>query len=295
MDKNSTFYFFKKLTILNKLIIFHIRHTVSLNYLIYIILLKTKINQLRCSRMVEIYNDDCLNTFKKFNDHSIDCIICDLPYAITTISWDCLIPFNELWAEYNRIIKDNGNIVLFSSGFFTVNLINSNINNFKYKLIWKKNVPTGMSSAKYRPMKYYEEICIFNNGVGTYNPIMKDRVGINKICYNNYEHYCGDSNHTPLLNKKPKKYDPNFVQPSDILEFNVVPNRNGKLHPTQKPIELMEWLVNTYSNENDIVLDNCMGSGTTGIACQNLNRNFIGIEKNEKYFNIAKERLKNNK
>jgi len=241
--------------------------------------------------MIEIYNEDCLDTFKKIQDNSIDCIICDLPYAITKISWDSLIPFEDLWKEYKRIIKKNGNIVLFSSGLFTINLITSNIKQFKYKLIWKKNVPTGMSSSKYRPMKYYEEICIFNEGNGTYNPIMKERIGIGKACYN-YDHYCGDSNHL-TLRKQPKRYDPDWVQPSDVLEFNVVPNRNGKLHPTQKPIELLEWLVKTYSNEGDLILDNCMGSGTTGVACKNLNRNFIGIELDTNYFNIAKERINN--
>ena len=241
--------------------------------------------------MIELYNENCLDTFKKIQDNSIDCIICDLPYAITKISWDSLIPFEDLWKEYKRIIKKNGNIVLFSSGLFTINLITSNIKQFKYKLIWKKNVPTGMSSSKYRPMKYYEEICIFNEGNGIYNPIMKERIGIGKACYN-YDHYCGDSNHL-TLEKQLKRYDPDWVQPSDILEFNVVPNRNGKLHPTQKPIELLEWLVKTYSNEGDLILDNCMGSGTTGVACKNLNRNFIGIELDTNYFNIAKERINN--
>ena len=242
--------------------------------------------------MIEVYNEDCLETFKKIKDNSIDCIICDLPYAVTTISWDSLIPFDKLWEQYNRIIKKNGNIVLFSSGLFTINLINSNIKNFKYKLIWKKNVPTGMAKAKYRPMRYYEEICIFNEGIGTYNPIMKERIGKLKQCYN-YDHYCGDSNHLSLMKKQSKRYDPNWVQPSDVLEFNVVPNRNGKLHPTQKPIELLEWLIKTYSNEEDLVLDNCMGSGTTGVACKNLNRNFIGIELDTNYFNIAKNRIEN--
>ena len=147
-----------------------------------------------------------------------------------------------------------------------------------------------MSSAKYRPMKYYEEICVFNfNRISTYNPIMKDRVGIGKDCYN-YDHYCNPNNHIKL-DKVKKRYDPDKVQPSDVLEFNVVPNRNGKLHPTQKPVELLEYLIKTYSNEKDTVLDNCMGSGSTGIACINTNRDFIGIELDKKYFNIAKERL----
>ena len=237
----------------------------------------------------KIYNEDCLVGMKEIPDKTIDCIICDLPYNITKLSWDILIPFEKLWEQYNRIIKPTGNIILFSSGMFTYKLIESNIKNFRYKLIWKKNVPTGMSSAKYRPMKYYEEICVFGNSKATYNPIMKERVGIGKACYN-YDHYCGDSNHLQF-NKQKKRYDPDWVQPSDVLEFNVVPNRNGKLHPTQKPIELVEYLIKTYSNEGDIVLDNCMGSGTTAIAAINTNRNFIGFELDKNYFDIANERI----
>ena len=237
----------------------------------------------------KIYNEDCLIGMQDIPDNSIDCIICDLPYNITKLSWDILIPFDKLWDQYNRIIKPTGNVILFSSGMFTYKLIESNIKNFRYKLIWKKNVPTGMGSAKYRPMKYYEEICVFGNSKATYNPIMKERVGIGKACYN-YDHYCGDSNHLQF-NKQKRRYDPDFVQPSDVLEFNVVPNRNGKLHPTQKPVELVEYLIKTYSNEGDIVLDNCMGSGTTAIAAINTNRNFIGFELDKNYFDIANERI----
>ena len=210
---------------------------------------------------------------------------------MTKISWDCLISFDKLWEQYKRIIKPSGNIVLFSAGLFTLNLIQSNIKDFRYKLIWKKNVPTGMASAKYRPMKYYEEICIFGNSQATYNPIMKERVGVGKACYN-YDHYCGDNNHIQVEKQK-RRYDPDYVQPSDILEFSVVPNRNGKLHPTQKPVELLEYLIKTYSNEHDIVLDNCMGSGSTAIASINTNRNYIGFEKDTNYFNISIERISN--
>ena len=238
---------------------------------------------------IKLFCGDCLNEMKNIEDKSVNLILCDLPYGSTSCSWDIIIPFDKLWDEYNRVLTDNGIVVLFSSGFFTIDLINSNRKDFKYKLIWKKNVPTGMSSAKYRPMKYYEEICVFHKKVGTYNPQMKPRVGVGKACYN-YDHYCGESNHVEYKKVK-KRYDPDLVQPSDVLEFNVVPNRNGKVHPTQKPIELLEWLVNTYSNENDLVLDNTMGSGSTGVACRNLNRNFIGIEKDEKYFEIAKQRI----
>ena len=241
---------------------------------------------------IKLMQGDCLEVMKNIPDGSIDFILSDLPYNVTNLKWDNRLPFEKLWEQYNRVIKDNGVIALFSSGLFTVDLILSNQNNYKYRLIWKKNVPTGMSSAKYRPMKYFEEICIFSNGKNskmTYNPILKERVGKGKDCYN-YEHYCGKSNHISL-DKIKKKYDPNYVQPSDILEFNVVPNRNGKLHPTQKPVELCEYLIKTYSNEGDTVLDNCMGSGTTGVACKNTNRKFIGIELEEEYYNIAKQRI----
>lgn len=222
-------------------------------------------------------------------DNSVDCIICDPPYGTTQCEWDNIISFDKLWEQYQRVIKKNGNIILFSSGLFTYKLINSNEKWFKYKLVWHKNVPTGMSSAKYRPMKYYEEICIFCNGKGTYNPIMKPRVGIGKECYR-YEHYCGESNHVKYEKIK-KKYDPDWVQPSDVLEFNVVPNRKGKLHSTQKPVALLEYLIKTYTNEGETVLDNCMGSDTTGVACVNTNRKFIGIELDSEYFDVAKRRI----
>jgi site-specific DNA-methyltransferase (adenine-specific) len=237
----------------------------------------------------KIYNEDCLEGMKNIPDNSVDLILCDLPYNMTKISWDCLIPFDKLWEQYKRIIKPTGNIVLFSAGMFTYQLIQSNMKDFRYKLIWKKNVPTGMASAKYRPMKYYEEICVFGNSKATYNPIMKERVGVGKACYN-YDHYCGDNNHLQF-DKQKRRYDPDWVQPSDVLEFNVVPNRNGKLHPTQKPTDLLEYLIKTYSNEGDIVLDNCMGSGSTAIAALNTNRKFIGYELSEEYYYIILKRI----
>ena len=239
--------------------------------------------------METLIKGDCLVEMQNIPDQSIDLILCDLPYNMTSMKWDSLIPFDKLWDQYNRIIKPTGNIVLFSAGMFTINLICSNTKQFRYRLIWEKNVPTGMSTAKYRPMKYYEEICIFGNNKGTYNPIPKPREGIGKSCYN-YNHYCATNNHINV-SKQPKRYDPDWVQPSDVLKFNVVPNRNGKLHPTQKPVELLEYLIKTYSNKGDVVLDNCMGSGSTGIACMNTNRDFVGIELNETYFNIAQKRI----
>ena len=238
----------------------------------------------------KIYNIDCLIGMKYIPDKSVDAIICDLPYCTTSLSWDIAIPFSDMWREYKRIIKTNGNIVLFSYGLFTIKLIESNLKDFRYKLIWKKNVPTGMSSAKYRPMKYYEEICIFGNAKCTYNPIMKKRIGIGKSCYN-YDHYCGKNNHLKISKIK-KRYNPDYVQPSDILEYDVVPNRNGKLHPTQKPVELIRYLIRTYTNEGDLVLDNCIGSGTTAVAAIKEKRHFIGIELNKEYYDIACNRIK---
>ena len=242
---------------------------------------------------ITLIKGDCLEEMQKLPDNSIDCIICDLPYNMTKMNWDSLIPFDKLWEQYNRIIKPNGNVVLFSAGLFTLSLIQSNLKNFRYKLIWKKNVPTGMASAKYRPMKYYEEICVFGNSKSIYNPVMKERVGVGKACYK-YDHYCGDNNHIQV-DKQKKRYDPDWVQPSDVLEFNVVPNRNGKLHPTQKPVELLEYLIKTYSNEGDVILDNCMGVGSTAIACMNTGRKFIGIEIDDIYFDKANTRIKNSK
>lgn len=237
----------------------------------------------------DVWLGDCLELMKNIPEKSVDMVLCDLPYGTTSCLWDVVIPFDKLWEQYNRITKNNGAFLLFSSQPFTTDLICSNRKNFKYPLVWNKNVPTGMSSAKYRPMKYHEDILVFYREQPTYNPIMKDRVGVGKACYN-YDHYCGDSNHVNLKKIK-KKYDPNFVQPSSVLDFKVVPNRNGKLHPTQKPVELLEYLIKTYTNEGDLVLDNCAGSGSTLLAAKNLNRQFIGIEKEKEYYDIILERL----
>lgn len=239
----------------------------------------------------KIFNEDCLVGMKDIPKKSIDCIICDLPYGTTKCSWDVIIPFHKLWEQYERIIKDDGNVILFSSGLFTIDLINSNRGRFRYKLIWNKNVPTEMAIARYRPMKYYEEICVFGPSNGKYNPIMKPRVGVGKACYN-YEHYCGENNHIHLKKQK-MRYNPDFVQPSDVLSFNVVPNRNGKIHPTEKPVELLRYLIRTYTNEGDIVLDNCIGSGTTAIACIRENRHFVGFELNSAYYDKACKRIDN--
>jgi site-specific DNA-methyltransferase (adenine-specific) len=240
---------------------------------------------------VKLYHGDCLEVMSKLND-KFDACITDLPYGTTACKWDIVIPFEPMWNSLNNLIEDNGAIVLFASQPFTTDLILSNREKFKYQLIWKKNVPTGMSLAKYRPMKYHEEILVFNTTTKSiYNPIKKERVGVGKSCYN-YNHYCGENNHLKQMKKMPKKYDPDFVNPSTVLEFNVVPNRNGKLHPTQKPVDLLEYLIKTYTNENNVILDFAAGSGTTGIACMNTNRKCVLIEKDEKYCEIIAKRLK---
>lgn len=240
---------------------------------------------------IELYWGDCLKIMDGLiaDDVKVDAVICDPPYGTTACKWDSVIPFDEMWKRLKALRKDNTPVILFAKQPFTTKLINSNIKNFSYETIWKKNVPTGIAQAKNRPMSYHENIEYFYMKNSTYNPILKERVGVGKSCYN-YNHYCGANNHINLKRIE-KKYDPDFVQPSTILEFNVVPNRNGKLHPTQKPLALMEYLVKTYTNEGDTVLDFTMGSGTTGVACKNLNRNFIGIELDLNYYMIAQERI----
>jgi site-specific DNA-methyltransferase (adenine-specific) len=237
-----------------------------------------------------LFNADCFDVFPSIPDNSIDAIIADLPYGTTACKWDSILPFDKLWESYERIIKPNGAIVLFGSQPFTSALIMSNPKLFKYEWIWFKNVPTGMAQASFSPMKYHENIIVFCNGkISTFNKQFEKREGNGKSCYR-YEHYCGESNHVKM--KKVKKfYDPFLVNPSSVVLFSSVPNRKGKVHPTQKPVALLEYIVKTYTNEGETVLDNTMGSGTTGVACLNTNRKFIGIEKDQQYYQVAVNRL----
>ncbi len=236
--------------------------------------------------MIDLRQGDCLEVMKSIESGSIDAIITDPPYGTTACKWDSVIPFDKMWEQLNRIIKPNGAIVLTASQPFTTKLIDSNIKDFRYELIWQKTRPTGFFTAKKMPMKIHENICVFYKKLPTYNPI-KTKAPEHKI----------DKRKTlnPTVNpylggiKKERVKDTGMRYPTSIQEFASL-SKKGQ-HPTEKPVAMFEWLVKTYTNENETVLDFTCGSGTTGVACKNLNRNFIGIELDENYFNIAKERI----
>ncbi len=232
---------------------------------------------------IQIRQGDCLELMKEIPDKSIDMILCDLPYGTTACKWDTVIPFDKLWEQYKRIIKDNGAICLFGSEPFSTELRHSNLKMYKYDWIWDKKIPSGMSYARFQPMRQTENISVFCKGKTVYNPqmIKRDKPikggGMSK----------GETTNNQKLVALHKTYD--YKNPINILVFDKI--RKGSLHPTQKPVALLEYLIKTYTNDGDTVLDNCMGSGSTGVACINTNRDFIGYELDEHYFQIAKERL----
>lgn len=228
---------------------------------------------------------DCLEIMPQIPDKSIDMILCDLPYGITKCKWDEVIPFDLLWKEYNRIVKDDSAIVLTASQPFTTNLINSNMKMFKYCWIWDKKKPGAIGIAKYQPLRYTEDIVVFCKKTTKYNPQMIERDKVKKS--RNYKHSEINCKSLGAMTEN-KTYTQKY--PSNIIEISNA-NQINKLHPTQKPVALFEYLIKTYTNINDIVLDNCIGSGTTAIACINTNRHFIGIEKEQKYIDIAKQRI----
>jgi len=240
--------------------------------------------------MIELIKGDCLIEMQKIADGSIDCIICDLPYGTTSCKWDIIIPFEPLWEQYERIIKDNGAIVLFGSQPFTTDLIMSNRRLFKYELIWDKDRPTGFPEANKKPLKVHENICIFYDKQPTYNPIKwKGRPNNAQTKGNKPIEKKIERGKMPVFNNSTVDLTGNKFPISIVYEKKIAPTKY--LHKTQKPIELIEYLIKTYTNEGYLVLDNTMGSGTTGVACNNLNRNFIGIEKDDNYFNIAEKRI----
>lgn len=242
--------------------------------------------------MIDLRHGDCIEIMKDIPDKSIDMILCDLPYGTTACKWDSVIPFEPLWEQYNRIIKDNGAIALFGSEPFSSQLRMSNLKMYKYDWVWIKNTGIGFQHSKNMPLKRHELISIFLKAPMGHKSLLGDR----RMFYNPQGVIC--DNKTKVVGKKSKLLGDRPNQegkiytsysnfPTSILKFD---NKKG-IHPTQKPVELLEYLIKTYTNEGETVLDNCMGSGSTGVACVNTNRNFIGIELDENYFNIAKERI----
>lgn len=233
----------------------------------------------------KVTHGDCLEVMKDIEDKSIDMILCDLPYGTTQNKWDSVIPLAQLWNEYSRVIKDDGAIVLTSAGIFTANLIISNSKNFKYKWIWEKSKATNFLNSKKQPLRKYEEICVFYKKQPTYNPQMTLGEPYNKGVRKDQLTGSYGGFQPVLVESAGERY------PTDIIYFKTAESEGKVVHPTQKPVELFEYLIKTYTNEGDTVLDNCIGSGTTAVACINTKRNFIGIELEEKYYNIANKRI----
>lgn len=245
---------------------------------------------------IELIKGNCLIEMHKIPDKSIDMVLCDLSYEVLnkgnkSAQWDRLLPFDRLWEQYERVIKDNGIIVLFAQGMFTARLMMSNPKWWRYNLVWDKILTSGFLNAKRMPLRTHEDICVFYKELPTYNPQMREgeplhskgasfkNKGVTNHCY-------GALNATDDIRKGcTEKY------PISILRFQK-PHPSIAVHPTQKPIELLEYLIKSYSNEGDTILDNTMGSGSTMVACVNTKRNGIGIELNDEYFSIAEKRVK---
>ena len=234
--------------------------------------------------MIDLKQGDCLELMKSIDDKSIDLILCDLPYGTTACKWDSIIPFEPLWDQYNRIIKDNGAIVLFGSEPFSSLLRVSNLKNFRYDWIWEKQQGANFLNCKYQPYKVHEIISVFIKKKHIYYPQM--------TCGKPYISGKGFSGEITNMIPKIQTKNEGTRYPRSIQRFNI--DKKKSLHPTQKPVALLEYLIKTYTNYNDIVLDNCMGSGSTGVACINTNRNFIGFELDSNYFEIAKKRIYQN-
>ena len=239
---------------------------------------------------IKLLHGDCLTLMEGIPDKSIDMILCDLPFGVTHNAADVVIPFEPLWKQYERIIKDNGAIALFGQGVFYVDLVNSNRKLFRYDLVWDKQLVSGFLNAKRMPLRQHEQVAIFYKKSPTYNPQFtqgkplhtkgtkyKDKPVINQN-YGAYE--AADDSRVGSTEK----------YPTSILSFQK-PHPSIAKHRTEKPVSLLEYLIKTYTNENDTVLDNCMGCGSTGVACQNTNRNFIGMEVDENYFTIAQKNI----
>lgn len=246
-----------------------------------------------------IKQGDCLEEMCYINDHSVDLVLCDLPYGTTASNWDKAIPMKYLWEHYDRILRDNGTVLLFANGTFTPRVMCSNLEDYKYRWVWVKTNSTNFVHAKNRPMTKSEDILVFSKGAMGHKSQLGDRrmtynpqgiIKVDKLMKG------GKGNFTNTLAGKRPSHKDEFIRdytnyPTDVLSNFSEVSGNKKVHPNEKPVSLLEYLIKTYTNEGETVLDNCMGSGSTGVACRNTNRNFIGFEIDEKYFNIAKERI----
>jgi len=232
-----------------------------------------------------IYNEDCLVGMNKIKDHSIDMVLCDLPYGTTQCKWDSIIDLDLLWKQYNRITKENAAIVLTASQPFTSTLINSNLKYFKYCWVWEKSKATGYLNSKKMPMKAHEDICVFYKKLPVYNPQMIQGEPYNKGKALRTTEVYGNQKEILVKNKSGLRY------PRTVLYFKTAENEGKVIHPTQKPVALLEYLIKTYTNKEEIVLDNCIGSASTAIACINTNRYYIGFELSNEYYNKGLERI----
>lgn len=263
---------------------------------------RTIIAAMKLSENIELLHGDCIDLLPKIPDGSIDAIITDPPYGTTKCAWDIQIPFDSLWKEYKRILKQSGVIILFGNEPFTSDLICSNKKMFREKLTWQKHKPSNMGNAKRMHLKYSEDIVVFSYGKNIYTPQMQPRISDRvrqaqrgkskqwRTNGNNSREVCFATQYAP---RDWSSFDADYKYPSNIITFpGVVSNSHEKVnHPTQKPVALLEYLIRTYTEEQHIILDNCMGSGTTGVACINTGRKFIGIELDDGYFDIAKKRI----
>lgn len=227
-----------------------------------------------------LLHGDCLELMKQIPDGSVDMILCDLPYGTTACKWDTVIPFEPLWEQYKRVIRKKGAIVLTAIQPFTSALVMSNIKDYRHQWVWNKNNSAGFATAKIRPMAICEDVLVFGSERVNYYPQMTKGKMRKKGGYGASDNY----GITPSISVNDDYYPKNLIEIGNASQV-------GKVHPTQKPVALMEYLIRTYTNEGETVLDNCMGSGTTGVACLNTGRNFIGIEKDPKYFEIARDRI----
>ena len=244
---------------------------------------------------MQLLQGDCLELMRDIPNGSVDMVLCDLPYGTTQCGFDTIIPFEPLWKHYERVIKRNGAIVLFSAQPFTSELIISNKKLFRYEIVWEKTLPTGFLNAKKMPLRLHENICVFYKHLPTYNPIMRivERSDIGRVRKNSGK----ADQYNEFRNDKWSWTETGERYPGDVIKFS---NWNGALfgntdkatqHPTQKPVPLLKYLIKTYTNPGETVLDNCMGSGSTGVACVNTGRDFIGMEIDEHYFEVAQKRI----